>query len=261
MFFFVLFICLIFIFQILVGYLSLNPDTGHLCFTDQFHSINLVCQFWTFNPTSYHQRCSGNCVIKRNGETFNFSSPYLHTWCLGKLIALDRFQLVLEVFINNSTGIKETETTFSLLDSSKFRLVKYLQFSMQDAIIMEDISRSSFQHWREISTKTNQLRATFSNSNLCTCQVYLMTYKESLIEGQFHKGKVPSLHFMTHGYFLGKPFTLPARCIFEAATKFLYTKDRKSTQGNVLFLRLFPHHYSCCLTQDHFLLIHSVTSR
>ncbi|XP_036363725.1 CST complex subunit CTC1-like [Octopus sinensis] len=216
--------------KVLVGYLSLNPDTGHLCFTDQFHSINAVCQFWTFNQTSYHHRCSGNCVIKRNDETFNFSCPYLHTWCLGKLIALDCFQLVLEVFINNSTGINKTETTLSLLDSSKFRLVKYLQFSLQDAVIMEDISRPSFQYWRKISNKTNQLQATFSDCDLCTCQVYLMTYKESLMENLFHKRKVSSLQFMTHGYFLGKPFTLPVRCIFEAATKFLHTKDSKSTQ-------------------------------
>ncbi|XP_014785506.1 CST complex subunit CTC1 [Octopus bimaculoides] len=216
--------------KMLVGYLSLNPDTGHLCFTDQFHSINAVCQFWTFNQTPYHHRCSGNCVIKRNDETFNFSCPYLHTWCLGKLIALDRFQLVLEVFINNSTGINKTETTLSLLDSSKFRLVKYLQFSLQDAVIMEDISRSSFQHWREISIKTNELQATFPGRDLCTCQVYLMTYKESLLENLFHKSKVPSLQFMTHGYFLGKPFTLPVRCIFKAANKFLHTKDSKSTQ-------------------------------
>ncbi|GAB1606162.1 hypothetical protein Ahia01_000898600, partial [Argonauta hians] len=211
--------------KVLVGYLWFHPQTGRLCLTNQYHCINVVCQHWAFDSASHRNCCSSNCAIKtRDDAALHFPCPYVHTWCLGKLIAVDRFQLVLEIFRNNSSGTNTYAKNLS--DSSHFRHVKYLQFSLEDAIILEKTPQMCLKFWKDISINRQKVQTKSSSVTMCTCQVYLMTSRESLITFQLNNESY--LKFMSEGYFLGKPFKVPFHHLFQTKRS---STDPSSTSG------------------------------
>jgi hypothetical protein len=86
-----------FVLQLLIGRLQLSPRTGQVQLDDQSGAVDVVVAPSSGDHakhTSCHSRCC--CADMRPGDYF--PCPYVHSCCVGALIAVLRYQVVAERF-------------------------------------------------------------------------------------------------------------------------------------------------------------------
>jgi len=101
---FIVRLCCVCIFQLVVGYLGTSQLTGRLQLSDQTGSIDCVVAAWPLatGESLETDHCSGssNCVSSRQSGR----CPFIQTSLLGGVFRVDRFRLVAECFRAADSG-------------------------------------------------------------------------------------------------------------------------------------------------------------
>lgn len=202
--------------KMLIGYVGVSSVTGRLCLVDRLNSINIICQPWQKHPTSgsLPHICTASCLLQQSGTKLVFPCPFAHSWCLGRLIIINKYQMVLEKFNSGSN----TEN-----------LVKYVQFSLEDIVVLNDSILPSFYPQLGLAYTCKE---SIDDANICTCQMFMFSHKESLM-GYNLSTENPALRFTASGYFLGNAFQLPVKDVFRYVTKFPKSEDLQYTTLNL----------------------------
>lgn len=205
----------------LIGYVGVSSVTGRLCLVDRLNSINIICQPWQKHPTSgsLPHICTASCLLQQSGTKLVFPCPFAHSWCLGRLIIINKYQMVLEKFNSGSN----TEN-----------LVKYVQFSLEDIVVLNDSILPSFYPQLGLAYTCKE---SIDDANICTCQMFMFSHKESLM-GYNLSTENPALRFTASGYFLGNAFQLPVKDVFRYVTKFPKSEDLQYTSKYLALFKL-----------------------
>ena len=210
----------------LIGYITVSSVTGRLCLVDNRNSINILCQPWQMNvtPCSLPHKCTSGCLLQQRETKLVFPCPFAHSWCLGRLIIISKYQMVLEKFISGSNAEN---------------FIRYIEFSLEDIAVLNGSFLPDFYSQFRLNCKEST-----DENNICTCQIFMFLYKESLM-GYNLSTENPGLRFTASGYFLGNSFQLPAKDIFRYMRKFPKSEELQNTSKSLsIYLWIFFLYFS-----------------
>ena len=104
--------------------------TGRAKLYDASGHINVVIGGW-HGDDKHPVCCHGDCCCDARQPGDNFSCSYLHSCCIGKIVAIYRYSIATETFITkgNQPSITTVEKTQNVI---------YVNFSLSDAVILGD---------------------------------------------------------------------------------------------------------------------------
>uniref|UniRef100_A0ABM0MAH3 CST complex subunit CTC1 n=1 Tax=Saccoglossus kowalevskii TaxID=10224 RepID=A0ABM0MAH3_SACKO len=118
---------------LLIGHLEVCNKTGLLQLVDQTGSID--CVIADLDDSDHSHTCDPTCLYQNTqsqNQTRRFNCPYVKSWCLGQLLRLNRYQVVVERFLISSFPSVEQLGCSKYIEKSQIR--SYVQFSMSDAV-------------------------------------------------------------------------------------------------------------------------------